>query len=250
MGSKSLSPFIARTWKWTRNRDLVVLLLSLVTVLGLWFFLAIASSVRTGSTAELDREVLRAIRDPNNLLNSFGQKRVEQAFRDITALGSYAVLTLTSCAVCGYLLLVRKYHAFLLLLAALTGGMLLNRFLKQLYNRPRPDHVAHLDWVDSYSFPSGHAMLAAVVYLTLGALVSRLVEKRWQKLYVLGVALLFTFLVSSSRVYLGVHYPSDVLAGWTVGLIWAILCWLTARYLQRRGEVERPGPEPASRRLE
>jgi undecaprenyl-diphosphatase len=81
--------------------------------------------------------------------------------------------------------------------------------------------------------------MSAVVYLTLGALLARLADQRRVKLYFLAVAALLTLLVGLSRVYLGVHYPTDVLAGWSAGLVWATLCWLAARSLQRRGAVER-----------
>ena len=83
-------------------------------------------------------------------------------------------------------------------------------------------------------------MFSAVVYLTLGALLSQLVEERKLKAYFLGVACFLTFVVGLSRVYLGVHYPTDVLAGWSAGLAWALLCWMVASYLQRRGKVEPP----------
>jgi undecaprenyl-diphosphatase len=128
----------------------------------------------------------------------------------------------------------------LLLLAATVGGILLNDVLKGLFGRPRPDTALHLTEVRSLSFPSGHAMESAIIYLTLAALMARLVQGRTLRLYVLAVAALVTLLVGLSRVYLGVHYPSDVLAGWTAGLAWALLCWTTASYLQRRGSVEPP----------
>ena len=92
-----------------------------------------------------------------------------------------------------------------------------------------------------YSFPSVHSLMSAVVYLTLGALLARMVARRRLKFYVLTLAVTLTGLVGISRVYLGVHYPSDVLAGWCVGLSWASLCWLVGRKLQRQGAIEREG---------
>ena len=235
--------WLASGWEWTRNKDLVVLLLSFACVVSAWTFIELADEVREGDTDSLDKAILKAFREPTDLSNPIGPRRVEEAVRDITALGSVTILSLFSGVVLAFLLFTRRFNACLLLVAALSGGLLLNYGLKNFFNRPRPEYVTQLHYVDSHSFPSGHALLAAVVYLTLGALIARLLPKRRQKIYVLAVAVLFTFLVGTSRVYLGVHYPSDVLAGWTVGLLWSILCWLVARHLQRRGKVEGP---PAS----
>jgi undecaprenyl-diphosphatase len=126
-----------------------------------------------------------------------------------------------------------------LVLIATFGGLVISTGLKWIVDRDRPDVFEHRSHVYTQSFPSGHSMLSAVVYLTLGSLLTRLVPGRWQKLYILGVALFLTFLVGISRVYMGVHWPTDVLAGWTAGLVWAIICWLAARALQRRGKVEK-----------
>ena len=111
-------------------------------------------------------------------------------------------------------------------------------FLKALINRPRPDVVPALSHATDASFPSGHAMLSAVVYLVLGAMLARLVQRRRLKLFFLMLAIVLTFLIGLSRVYLGVHYPTDILAGWAAGLIWAIVCWLVTRVLQHSGLVE------------
>ena len=242
-----LSSLVLRGWTWTRNQDLVVLVLALTLVAGTLLFLAIAELVHQGTTEQFDKAILRAFRNPNDLSMPLGRRSIQEAIRDYTALGSMAVLGLVSAVVGGFLLLTRKYAAFLLLGAALGGGLLLNKGLKLYYSRPRPDYVTPLHYVDSHSFPSGHALLAAVIYLTLGALLARFVATRQLKVYVLGVGVLLAFIVGVSRVYLGVHYPTDVLAGWTAGLLWAIICWLVARALQRRGVVERPANRPPER---
>ena len=236
----NLPSLLQRGWTWTRNQEVLVLVLSFVVVGSFWFFIALAAGMRGDDMEKIDRAILRAFRSPNDPTRPIGPRFVQEAIRDITALGSMTVLSIVSAAVGGFLLLTRKYAAFLLLGAALGGGLLLNKGLKIYFSRPRPEYVTALHHVDSYSFPSGHALVASVVYLTLGALLARFVATRRLKVYVLAMAVTVAFLVGLSRVYLGVHYPSDVLAGWAVGSMWAIACWLVARALQRRGVVERP----------
>jgi undecaprenyl-diphosphatase len=167
---------------------------------------------------------------------------------DITSLGSTAVLTLITAATIGYLLISRRRAAALLVLASIGGGSLISTLLKIGFERPRPDLVAHLAEVHSASFPSGHAMLSAVTYLTLGALLARVQPRRRLKAYLIGLAVLLTMMVGVSRIFLGVHWPTDVLAGWCLGAAWAMGCWLVALWLQRRGEVEtgEEPPEPAA----
>ena len=157
----------------------------------------------------------------------------------MTALGGVAFLFLLTAAVVGFLVMQRRWGAIGLLLAAVLGGELIDLALKSLFERPRPQVVKHLSHAALTSFPSGHSLSSAVVYLTLGALLARLTPRMAVKVYFLVIALLLTVLVGISRVYMGVHYPTDVLAGWSAGLVWAVLCWLTARYLQHRGAVER-----------
>jgi undecaprenyl-diphosphatase len=230
-----------RTIDWLRNTDLVILLAVLVLVGGVLGFLKIADAVGAGATQKADERILRALRNPSDLSDPIGPSWVDEAGRDLTALGGVVVLFLVTAAVLGFLLLARKYHAVLLLLVATLGGLLISSLLKNYYERPRPAVVPYLSYVYSSSFPSGHSMLSAVVYLTLGSLLAHLAERRRLKIYCVAVAMLLTFLVGASRVYLGVHYPTDVLAGWAAGLAWAVLCWLVTQYLQRRGAVEKPG---------
>jgi undecaprenyl-diphosphatase len=229
-----------RATSWLGGSDLVLLLSGLVLVVGVWVFFEVAGAVRAGATQSLDERILRALRNPEDPAVPIGPPWAGEVGRDFTALGGVAFLVLITLAVSGFLLLCRKYAALAFLLVAILGGLLLSTLLKGSFDRPRPSVVPHLSYVATSSFPSGHSMLSAVVYLTLGALLARLVAPMRLKLYFLAVALVLTCLVGMSRVYLGVHYPTDVLAGWTAGLTWAVLCWLLARYLQRRGAVEKP----------
>lgn len=213
-------------------------LITLLIIIGaLLFFTELVDRVH-GEIRAFDEAVLLALRDPSNLSDPIGPAWLQIMFRDITSLGGYAVLTLITLAVIGYLLMDGKRGAALLVLASVGGGAVLSSLLKLGIDRPRPDLVAHLVEVSTASFPSGHATLAAVTYLTLGTLLSR-VEARWSaKIYVLTVAVALTFLIGISRIYLGVHWPTDVLAGWCVGSAWAMLCWRIALALQRSGNVE------------
>ncbi len=191
-----------------------------------------------GDTHAFDHAVLLALRDPADPSDPIGPWWVELAARDVTSLGSMVVLIYATAAVLGYLALSGRRAAAALVLVAVSGGMALSSLLKIGFDRPRPDLVPHAVEVSTASFPSGHAMLSAVTYLTLGALLARVQPSRRLKAFLLGLAVTLTILVGASRVYLGVHWPSDVLAGWCVGAAWASLCWFVALQLQRRGQVE------------
>jgi undecaprenyl-diphosphatase len=221
--------------------DLTLLWTALAVVAGVWVFVLVAVLVSAGSTQALDERILRALRDPDDPSKGLGPGWLGEVGRDLTALGGVAALCLLTAAVAGYLLICRKYRALVLLVAATGGGLVLSTVLKDSFSRPRPTVVPHLSYVSTSSFPSGHSMLSAVVYLTLGSLLAGLVRERRLKVYFLGVALVLTFLVGLSRMYVGVHYPTDVLAGWSAGLAWALLCSLAAHRLRRRGAVEDVG---------
>jgi undecaprenyl-diphosphatase len=221
-----------------RDWDLMALLAALVAALGVWAFIAIADAVREGATQSFDERILRSLRDPSDTRKPLGPEWLGEIGRDLTALGGIAVVSLATASVVGFLLMTRKYGAMLFVLSATLGGLLLSTILKESFDRPRPQVVPHLSYVSTSSFPSGHSMLSAVIYLTLGSMLARLVERRVLKLYFIAVALVLTGLTGISRIYMGVHYPTDVLAGWSAGLVWAVLCWLTARWLQSRRAVE------------
>jgi undecaprenyl-diphosphatase len=214
-----------------------LLLVALVVVAGTWFFIGLAGEVLEGDTQAFDRWVLHALRSPEDPTWPRGPRWLVEVGRDVTAFGSPALVGILTTIVLGYLWLRRRYGAFWFVVVAVAGGGLLGRLLKEIFVRERPEPLPCL-WVSSPSFPSGHTVLAVVIYLTLGILLARLEPRLLLKLYFLGVMMTLAFLVGLSRVYLGVHYPTDVLAGWVVGLVWGLLCWLAAWYLQRRGAVE------------
>jgi undecaprenyl-diphosphatase len=220
------------------GRDLPFLLAVFVVIGSFWAFLELADEVMEGETRAADKAILYALREDADPGDPLGPLWLEEAVRDITALGSGAVLVLVILAVSGFLILRGQYHGLALLLAASGGGALLTNVLKGVFERPRPELAAHLVENLSYSFPSGHSLMAAVVYLAVGAMLARMVRPRGHKIYILLVAMALSGLVGASRIYLGVHYPTDVAAGWTIGLAWALLCWLVAAVLQARGKVE------------
>jgi undecaprenyl-diphosphatase len=218
----------------------VVLAVLALGAAGLWGFISLADEVVEGETHAFDRWMVRALRDPGNLADPVGPEWIEEMARDATALGGVAWLTFTVLVIAMYLWLDDKPKLMVFTLFATGSGAIVSLLLKSAFARPRPDFVPHLSAVYTSSFPSGHSMLSAVVYLTLGSLVAAGLRTRKLKVYVLSVAVFLSIFVGASRVYLGVHYPTDVLAGWLAGLVWALVCWLVARRLQWLHKVEAP----------
>lgn len=219
-------------------RRQITLVLSTLCALGAAAFIALAGVVLEGPQLVLDEKLLLALRHPLDHSDPIGPGWLEEAARDVTALGSTTILTAVALMAAGHLALRQKWRSVVFLLATVGGGVLLNNLLKIGFGRPRPDLVPHDIAVYTASFPSGHAMLSAVVYLSLGALLMRLESRRALRIYIMSLAILLTVMVGISRVYLGVHWPSDVLAGWLAGATWALFCWLAAGFLQSRGALE------------
>lgn len=199
-----------------------VLALAAAATTALTLFIKIAEEVVEGDTHAIDRRIILWLRAGDNPANPLGPLWLEDAVRDITALGSPAVLGLFVLIAAFFLVLAGKRRLSWFMVAAAGGGTVAVTLLKEAFARPRPDLTPTGLFVYTASFPSGHAMVSAVVYLTLGALLARLAARRVLKLYIMGVALVLTVLVGFSRVYLGAHWPSDVLAGWAVGAAWAL----------------------------
>ena len=197
----------------------------------LFGFGLLADEVAEGDTLGFDQALLDFFRERGDPTNPWGPAWLEEAGRDLTALGSFSVLGIIAVAAVLYLALRGKTRTALFVGFAVIGGTLLSTVLKILFDRPRPD-LAAAARVFTTSFPSGHATISAVVYLTLGVLLAEVTTHRRLRVYFLGLAAILTVIVGLSRVYLGVHYPTDVIAGWSIGAAWALICWLAAKALQ------------------
>jgi undecaprenyl-diphosphatase len=231
-------------WKRARARlttlerhELTWLLVGLGACVLLLVFLKLASEVMAGNTLAFDMTILRAFRKSDDPARPIGPAWIESTLVDLTALGGPTVLGLVVLAVIGFLLLHGRYRSALAILLTAATGEILNSAMKALFMRPRPTVVPHLRLAYETSFPSGHAMESAIIYLTLGAMLMRITQRRLTKVYCLTLAVLATVLVGISRVYLGVHYPTDVLAGWTIGLAWASICWLVEQHVDVRAGI-------------
>lgn len=224
--------------QWLRARakhlDEGLLIAVAAMVIGLWVFVETVDEVTEGETDHVDRAIVQWVADLPS------QKWIDEAMRDFTAFGGSVVLTLVTGAAALYLLIRRKTHAAIAMLVAIVGGLVLSLSLKGFFQRDRPDIIPHGSHTITSSFPSGHAMLSAVVWLTLATMLARLEKSQWLKAYFICLGLFISFLTGISRVWLGVHWPTDVLAGWSAGLVWATVCWFGTRFLQRRGTVEPP----------
>lgn len=225
----------------TKLAEPLILIALAIAALSAWIFLGIADEVAEGDTQLIDGWVLFLLRDPADFSTAVGPAWLRTASRDITALGDIGILMFIVLVVTGFLALARRWHTAGFVLAATLSGSLMAGLLKQVFERNRPSFASPEVYIATSSFPSGHAMMSAVVYLTLAALLARLVSEVRLKAYVLGVALIVTWLIGLSRVYLGVHWPSDVAAGWAVGAAWALAWWILAQIFLG---PEKPGGPP------
>lgn len=206
-----------------------VWLTALVAALVAYFLFELTGEVLEGETRAFDEGVLLMLRDPADPAMPRGPAWLTKMMVDITALGGVTVLTLLVTLVVVYLALRHKYRTALFVTVSILGGWALSSAMKLGIARPRPEVVQHLVEVSDMSFPSGHAMLSAITYLTLGAMLSRLEERASLRYFFPLVAVVLTLIIGLSRIYLGVHYPTDVLGGWAAGMVWACGSWFVAR---------------------
>jgi undecaprenyl-diphosphatase len=210
-------------------REPVLLILLILSAGGAWAFIEVADAVNDGDSRVIDEWLVLSLRDPIDKADPVGPRWFEETMRDITALGGYAILTPLTISVAIYEWIRNRRQTALLVIVATVGGILLSTVLKSAFDRPRPDLVPHGSYVLTKSFPSGHAMMAATIYLTIGAMMAQAEKMRSLKIFFLSLGVLLTVLVGISRLYLGVHWPTDVLAGWAAGATWALICWSAAR---------------------
>lgn len=235
-----MPPLLREIWPEDSWRRFVRLAGVLTFVGAIWIFAEMADDAPEGDYLELENRILLAFRQDGNPQLGIGPDWMPEVARDVTGLGSAVVLTLVTASIVGFLALRGRLRTAALILSSSLGGYLLSNLLKGIFARGRPTAVPHLMEEVSMSFPSGHSMVASAFYLTLGALLAQTVARRREKSYCVLIALLLSFLIGISRVYLGVHYPTDVLAGWAAGTAWAILCWSIACWLQLRGSIRNP----------
>lgn len=221
------------------TKEIKVLLALLVLLICVLVFLEIGDAISAGETRKFDLSILEFFRSEDDFSKPAGPSWITNFMTDVTALGGGYVLAIMSVFVLIFLILQKHYDAFWLLLAATAGGALISFGLKEIYGRERPDLEFRLITTTYFSFPSGHSMMSAVLYLTQAAIVARF-QRTWKiRIYILSAALFLTLIIGASRVYLGVHYPTDVIGGWTIGLAWASFCWFAAWYIQRRKRLKR-----------
>jgi undecaprenyl-diphosphatase len=230
----------------TRSRlatyEPAVLIAFLIASAGAFVFIRLMSEIREGETRSFDEAMLLALRHPQDLNQPIGPQWLTKVMNDITSLGGVTVLSMITTLSVIYLLIIRKRFTAFFVLMSVVGGWLLSHGIKIGVARPRPELVPHLVEVHDLSFPSGHAMVSAVTYLTIGLLLAQMQSVRAARYYFVATAIFLTCVIGLSRIYLGVHYPTDVLGGWSAGAAWACQCWLLGRRLIPSAELVRPRP--------
>jgi undecaprenyl-diphosphatase len=222
-----------------RRLETRALLLWLGAAGAIWAFLRLAGEMTEGETNAFDNKILLALRRPGDLADPIGSRSLAESMRDITALGGVTFLTLLTVVATLALLFHGKWKRALVFAGTVIAADISSEVLKQVYDRPRPTLVPHGSYVYSASFPSGHSTLAAATFLTLATIIASLEPDRATKSLAYGIAIALTVMVGFSRVYLGVHWPSDVLGGWFLGSAWALVAWIVLNRVTRTEPARR-----------
>lgn len=238
----TLHPSIMRALRLARA-EVAPLSALLVLMIGVLAFIEIADDMSEADGQRFDQAVLAMMRpvadDPGR---PWGPWWLHEAAADITSLGGISVLGLFALIAIGFLVMQRKRLSALLLIVGLVGGVVLSEGLKAVFERERPPLEYQTVETLNASFPSGHALLSTVFYLTLGVMLTRAFSQRRLKAYALGVGVTVALLVGATRIYLGAHWMTDVIAGWCVGAAWAMALWLVAYAAQRVAARNRTSP--------
>ena len=236
---------IARLYGWIISHEIITLVLLLVIAGGVWGFVSIADEVIEGDSRQFDETILLSMRTAGDPSDPIGPSWFEEAGRDVTALGSVAALAIFTITMAGYLYFKKQAWVALFVVLAIVSGTAVSTLMKSGFDRPRPELVSHKTQIYTKSFPSGHSAMSSLVFLTLGAVMARAERDRKTKVFLIAVPVVLSLLIGVSRVYMGVHWPTDVLAGWLFGMTWAAASWLVFRYMQRRHRLRvYPEPEP------
>lgn len=206
----------------------LLLSLGLCAAVGaLFLFYGLAEEVHEGDTRQFDESTLA-------LVNGFASPTLTSFMRAVTYLGSVGFLAGAGvCVILAFVLTRRRREAVMLLLT-MAGAVILNFMLKMLSGRERPEPFFGTPLPESYSFPSGHALLSFCFYGMIAAVITARIERTGRRACVWAVAVLLVALIGLSRVYLGVHYPSDVAAGYVAAFIWLMIVASADRVMEAR----------------
>ena len=218
-----------------------LVLISLTIFLSLvWCFWEIAEDVIEGDTHNIDTSILLMMRNPLDQNLPWGPSWLQEMVRDISSMGSTAFLTIATGLVAVFFIMTRRFKRAAYLVSSVISGAVISNLLKMGFDRPRPDLVPHGTIIHTASFPSAHSMMSAIVFLSIGALLAKSQSSRGLKISFMSAAVFLTLIVGISRIYLGVHWPSDVMAGWIAGTMWAMIFWILEYVVSKRTKSNSP----------
>jgi undecaprenyl-diphosphatase len=195
----------------------------------LWVFFALGAEVGEGDTGAFDRQLITLLRSSGNGGEPIGPAWFKDSMRDVTALGGFTFLMLMTIVVVLALLFHRKRREAIILATTAISAQTSIEILKILYDRPRPALLMPQIHALTKSFPSGHTTESTAIFLTVATVIASLETKHHPKILAYIVATFAIFAVGVSRVYLGMHWPTDVLGGWVLGATWAMAAWIILR---------------------